>query len=731
MAEPVTIGGQTFIKTGDGWVDQKTKIKAPEGLLKLLNNLQSENSLSEGKKKRVRIDPSRPVIKLGKTEYVWDLNGKVWIDKKTREASNPRFSLLIEATYQSTLGSDQLQDPGTPTPSTAAAKAAMKDVLANNMFATNQKTKTSKTGSGTLPSMSNIKINSPIVQMIEKLATIDGYLKQRLNNNISSYNTRSVSTKEQSIEQGASQTDATPNLEQEKVDAEVEKANKESNGILLGAAVAAGALFISQLDPVKETFNAIVNFAKGVYDFASGIAGVFNDGLRNIVGTPESRAAEKLSTETGSSATGVTQPSAGMQQTNDQSEDSTAFSGPKQSVTSGNKASSGPNSPEEILTAFPGPKSSSKSGTSGGTTGSKGSDATRASSATAVTPSSSATAVTPSSSAATTPSSAATTPASATPAATPATTAPANGTKSTAPAQATQTGGSSPSATSNQSLSKATRLAASQVGIGESQIGNYLRQGGVGLDPRNEKWCSAFVNSTLAQVGLKGATNIANSFQKWGDNVPVSSVQEGDIVIQTRGLGPDVAGGHIGIATGVRQGNKVELIAGNTSNKVKRYFLDNNAKNGLQIRRYNPQKPYGKGAVGGAPLGGTGDSALEQAVGAGVDLTEGAIKAVGNILSAALGPMSITTGSQLQNSFNSTMSSDIGKAAREKTNAIVDSKIIESAAATIKTSSADTKASASSSQMQIAESTGDNASIQYYLTRMGFAPLDYKQAARA
>ena len=726
MAEPVTIGGQTFIKTGDGWVDQKTKIKAPEGLLKLLNNLQSENSLSEGKKKRVRIDPSRPVIKLGKTEYVWDLNGKVWIDKKTREASNPRFSLLIEATYQSTLGSDQLQDPGTPTPSTAAAKAAMKDVLANNMFATNQKTKTSRTGSGTLPSMSNIKINSPIVQMIEKLATIDGYLKQKLNNNISSYNTRSVSTKEQSIEQGAPQSDATPNLEQEKVDAEVEKANKESNGILLGAAVAAGALFISQLDPVKETFNAIVNFAKGVYDFASGIAGVFNDGLRNIVGTPESRAAEKSSTETGSSATDVTQPTAGMQQTNDQSEDSTAFSGPKQSVASGNKASSGPNSPEEILTAFPGPKSSSKSGTSGGTTGSKGSDATRASSsATVVTPSS-ATPTAPAAPASATPANS-----SATPAATPATTAPANGTKSTAPAQATQTGGSSPGATSNESLSKAARLAASQVGIGESQIGNYLRQGGVGLDPRNEKWCSAFVNSTLAQAGLKGATNIANSFQKWGDNIPVSSVQEGDIVIQTRGLGPDVAGGHIGIATGVRQGNKVELIAGNTSNKVKRYFLDNNAKNGLQIRRYNPQKPYGKGAVGGAPLGGTGDSALEQAVGAGVDLTEGAIKAVGNILSAALGPMSITTGSQLQNSFNSTMSSDIGKAAREKTNAIVDSKIIESAAATIKTSSTDTKASASSSQMQIAESAGDNASIQYYLTRMGFAPLDYKQAAKA
>ena len=66
MAEPVTIGGQTFIKTGEGWVDQKTKSKAPEGLLSLLNRLQVENS-PEGKKKRVRIDTSRPVVKLGKT----------------------------------------------------------------------------------------------------------------------------------------------------------------------------------------------------------------------------------------------------------------------------------------------------------------------------------------------------------------------------------------------------------------------------------------------------------------------------------------------------------------------------------------------------------------------------------------------------------------------------------------------------------------------------------------
>ena len=30
MAEPVTIGGQTFVKTAEGWIDKKTKKQAPE-----------------------------------------------------------------------------------------------------------------------------------------------------------------------------------------------------------------------------------------------------------------------------------------------------------------------------------------------------------------------------------------------------------------------------------------------------------------------------------------------------------------------------------------------------------------------------------------------------------------------------------------------------------------------------------------------------------------------------
>jgi hypothetical protein len=709
MAEPVTIGGQTFIKTGDGWVDQKSKIRAPEGLLSLLNKLQIENS-SEGKKKRVRIDTSRPVVKLGKTEYVWDLNGKVWIDKKTREASNPRFSLLIEATYQSTLGNDQLQDPGTPTPSTTAAKAAMKDALANNMFATNQKTKTSKTGSGTLPSMSNIKINSPIVQMIEKLATIDGYLKQRLNNNISSYNTRSVSTKEQSIEQGASQSDATPNLEQEKIDAEVEKANKESNGILLVAAVAAGALFISQLDPVKETFHAIVNFAKGVYDFASGIAGVINDGLRNIVGTPESRAAEKPSAETSSPATDVTQPADGMQQagskSSEQSEDSTPFVGP--AGASGNKASGGSNgstSAEEILTPFPGPKSSSKPETSGGATGSSGPTATP--NATRVSSNSS----------------------------TPAASAPVP-VQAENSALAAYTGGagklSNDPAIRDKAFSAAPQTTdaakqTSQVGSGRpSDILQFTARTGSeshfrGLPPNFQK---ALLDAGAEYKQTFGEKLLINSARRSPDEQRALKASGEYAVVDTPEHSPHVRG--FGVDIGQR---------GKAANILGKYgIIWQKIPNDLV--HYNYKGPgAATNSIWGSDTGGDKGGMFDKIMTAGADLTQGAMEAIGIIARAAFGKQKAHSGSQLLD-FNDTMSGNIDKAAREKTGAMVDSKTPEAATAAIPTAismSATSGGSTSrgSSSAKNVQAVSDEANIQWYLTRMGVGSPQSKYNALA
>ena len=692
MAEPVTIGGQTFIKTGDGWVDQKSKIRAPEGLLKLLNNLQSENSLSEGKKKRVRIDLSRPVVKLGKTEYVWDLNGKVWIDKKTREASNPRFSLLIEATYQSTLGSDQLQDPGTPTPSTAAAKAAMKDVLANNMFATNQKTKTSKTGSGTLPSMSNIKINSPIVQMIEKLATIDGYLKQKLDNQKKIAGRNLIMAKETAIE--AKSGDASPVEQASKNDAE------KSDATGIGVALLVGGLIAAQFEPVQEAFKSLASGIKSVFNFVGSVAKTISDGLDFFTG---SSSTSNSSTEVDS--TTIPDINQGGTPSSPSATSPVSLSIPSET----NKTLPSDVTPPSSSTPTPEPANNSRStkpaSTSSGsrnstrindTSGMSSNSGSRSSAPSptrsSASPSSSPPAQTPTGQAPVTPA----TPPSATPA--PATTRPADATK-----QTEQVGSSKPS-----DILQFTARTGSEA--------NFR-----GLPPDFQKAlliAGAEYKQTYGEkLIITSARRSPDEQQRLLDEKAAGRSPNAGGVVAGKYSSPHVKG------TGVDIGQ-----AGKAANILAKQGIIWQAIPGDEVH-YNYKGP-GAATDGFWGSDSEKDSVLGKMVSTGVDLTEGAIKAVGNILSVALGDMSPTTGSQLQNSFNSTMSSDIGKAAREKTNAIVDSKIIESAAATIKTSSADTKASASSSQMQIAESTGDNASIQYYLTRMGFAPLDYKQAAK-
>lgn len=193
----VSIGGQTFIKSEAGWVDKKTKQPAPEGLMKLLNNVSAEESPAE-KKARVRIDTTRPVVKLGKSEYVWDLNGQVWIDKKTKDPVNPNFSKLIEATYQSidhdVTPEEELYKKWAET----AAKGQVFSGMGVTGKAAQQKVK-KPSGGGTL-TVPNVKINSPIVTMIDKLATIDGYLKQRLDNQKKIAARNIIAAKETSIE---------------------------------------------------------------------------------------------------------------------------------------------------------------------------------------------------------------------------------------------------------------------------------------------------------------------------------------------------------------------------------------------------------------------------------------------------------------------------------------------------------------------------------------------------
>jgi len=120
----------------------------------------------------------------------------------------------------------------------------------------------------------------------------------------------------------------------------------------------------------------------------------------------------------------------------------------------------------------------------------------------------------------------------------------------------------------------ASRLSGASITGNYGDIVNYLRTGGIGLDPSKEAWCAAFVNSSLAQAGIRGSgSQLANSFQRWGVPVRPTEVRKGDVVLLTRGKGPGQPGGHVGLATGNRSGDGIEIIAGNTSRAVKTYSV--------------------------------------------------------------------------------------------------------------------------------------------------------------
>jgi uncharacterized protein (TIGR02594 family) len=136
-------------------------------------------------------------------------------------------------------------------------------------------------------------------------------------------------------------------------------------------------------------------------------------------------------------------------------------------------------------------------------------------------------------------------------------------------------------------MSDAVKLAATMVGKSRLESKEYLAAGG--YNNQGEAWCAEFVNSTLKQSGYKGSGSaIANSFQNWGVAVDPKEAKAGDVVLQTRGKGPGQTGGHVGIATGVVTGSKIEMIAGNSGGKVKKYSVDINAQ--LVVRRSTEAK---------------------------------------------------------------------------------------------------------------------------------------------
>lgn len=135
------------------------------------------------------------------------------------------------------------------------------------------------------------------------------------------------------------------------------------------------------------------------------------------------------------------------------------------------------------------------------------------------------------------------------------------------------TPGAAPEVTSARSVSA---VALSHLGENAGQVSDFLKP--QNLNPLVDAWCAAFANAALREAGIAGSgSNVATSFEKWGQAVAAGAVQAGDILVQARGHAAGEPGGHVGIATGQFKTGPdgallVEMVSGNSGGLVRRTF---------------------------------------------------------------------------------------------------------------------------------------------------------------
>ena len=99
-----------------------------------------------------------------------------------------------------------------------------------------------------------------------------------------------------------------------------------------------------------------------------------------------------------------------------------------------------------------------------------------------------------------------------------------------------------------------------------SAIQEYMKNGGVNLDPAVTAWCAGIVNAALAQQGIKGTGKLnARSFMEWGQGVDEPA--KGDIAVFSRG-DPNGWQGHVGFFDGYGDDGSIRVLGGNQSNAV-------------------------------------------------------------------------------------------------------------------------------------------------------------------
>jgi len=276
---PVTIGDQKFVNDPNkGWIDSKTKQPADKGLIRLLDSMVIDEPVL--KKLRVKIDRKVEPVSINGQRFVYDVN-QGWIDEKTKVPVPQNMQAILNTTKTV---------PDVSGAMGIAGKAAI------------QKTKAKpkpKTGGGTLLYNRDQSINKPLVAMINQLASIDGFLKQRLDNQKIIAKNNLLTTRESQIEAA--------NQEQQ---VEVIKPDAEKVGGSSAGLVALGGLALLTLDPVQEAIKAIAHGVVETGKFVTGVVSSINKAFTFLF-TGKLSADAVPASESGTSPTPAAEPTQG------------------------------------------------------------------------------------------------------------------------------------------------------------------------------------------------------------------------------------------------------------------------------------------------------------------------------------------------------------------------------------------------------------------------------------
>jgi hypothetical protein len=658
MAEPVTIGGQTFVKTAEGWIDKKTKTQAPEGLFKLLNTLSAE-STGDYKRLRVRIDRSKPPITIANDEYIFDLNQGKWLNKKTKDPVNDSLQKIINGVLA------QIE----------AEKGAMASSIADSMGISGKAARSNVRSTGTLPAP-NVKINSPIVSMIETLATIDGYLKQRLSNQKKIASQTLAMTRENAIE--ASNIDASPVQEVKKEDA------TKSNAGNIAAALLIGGLIASQFEPVQEAFKTMIDGVKGVFNFVNDVAKSIADGLDFFTGSSASNSSDaktptvastgNVNNASPSTPNVVETPSMPVPSESNKAEETTLATAAPQTRTPAQSTQR--NEPSKVKSTSVGTTASPVASTSSSSTQSSTSSKPAQSNTRMATPSP----IVP----------------DAKPA--PSTTQSASPNFDTTKKDSSTAGGDAAKVSTVKNV----------VPVNHPETGE-----GYGIAGANDQ------SGRPIAFSREGAEAFSRMMADSG-----GAVKPSDVASSKRSPQKNSA---VGGATNSPHLRGVAMDIHGTSGE---WIRQNGHKYGWKPHDYSGTHG-GHFVFGGAGMDPSGSDSMLAAAGQAVyDLGAGAIKAIGGIIGAGLGPQAKRSITESLSQSAPNTAGEIAAASVKRSGDIVAAKTPEVDVSTSVKDPINLNKNKDTPVVQNMPTASDYAGIDYYLTRMGFPKIHYTQTSR-